>query len=962
MHLLTFQSDGGLTLTKDLLNDIPPYAILSHTWGKDEEEVTFQDISHGQGTDKLGYRKIEFCGKQAVADGYTHFWVDSCCIDKSNNAELSEALNSMFRWYQNAERCYVHLADVLKEKDDDGNTARSAWKGAFEKSRWFTRGWTLQELIAPSVVEFYSAEWQRLGDKESLVQQLYEITGVPIRALQGSPLLEFPVDELMSWSVGRQTKRGEDMAYCLLGMLNVYLSPIYGEGKQHALVRLGEEVAKRRSRDRGGKAGGSTGSSQTEKAPHPSALLPFGRDSDFVKRGEVLNGIHRKCVKPGSRTALVGLGGIGKSQLAIEYAYQTRDQSADTWVFWVHASNAARFEQSFRDIANYIQVPGRQGSTNIFQLVHDWLRDERRKWVLILDNVDDADFLFDRRGSQVGQTIGANGSKEQPLASYLPQCPNGSMLFTARNKDEARKLVEDRDIIVIKPMTMDEAIALLQKKLAAHHNDENLGDLAAALECMPLAIVQAAAYITLRAPFCSVQQYLDRFRENDRKKESLLNREGGQLRRDREAKNSIIVTWQISFEHVRQVRNSAADLLSFMSFFDGQGIPTVLVRKRNGSIITQSKYAKRNNENRDGADHISDDDDREEESVSESEPDDSFEDDVIALRNYSFVSVSNDGKTLTIHALIQLATRKWLAENNQLDQWEGQFLQNLNAELPNGEYENWERWRGRALQGQWDAAEELEVQVMETRRKKLGEDHPHTLTSMANLASTYWNQGRWSAAEELFVQVIETRRKKLGEDHPHTLTSMANLASTYRNQGRWSAAEELFVQVMETSRKKLGEDHPDTLTSMANLASTYRNQGRWSAAEELFVQVIETRRKKLGEDHPNTLTSIANLALTYWNQGRWSAAEELFVPVMETRRKKLGEDHPDTLSSMANLAFTWKSLGKDIEAINLMQECVRLQRSKIGPHHPDTTSSADALASWAAEGVGSGLEPSAVGE
>ncbi|KAH6648299.1 hypothetical protein BKA67DRAFT_521943 [Truncatella angustata] len=862
-------------------------------------------------------------------------------------------------------------------------------------------------------------------------------------------------------------------------MLNVYLSPIYGEGKQHALVRLGEEVAKRRSRDRGGKVGGaSTGSSQTERAPHPSALLPYGRDSDFVERGEVLNGIHRKCVKPGSRTALVGLGGIGKSQLAIEYAYQTRDQSADTWVFWVHASNAARFEQSFRDIANYIQVPGRQGSTNIFQLVHDWLRDERRKWVLILDNVDDADFLFDRRGSQVWQTIGANSSKEQPLASYLPQCPNGSMLFTARNKDEARKLVEDRDIIVIKPMTMDEAIALLQKKLAAHHNDENFGDLAAALECIPLAIVQAAAYITQRAPFCSVQQYLDRFRENDRKKESLLNREGGQLRRDREAKNSIIVTWQISFEHVRQVRNSAADLLSFMSFFDGQGIPTVLVRNRNESTITQSKYAKRNDENRDGADHISDHDDREEESVSESEPDDSFEGDVIALRNYSFISVSNDGKTLTIHALVQLATRKWLAENNQLDQWEGQFLQNLNAELPNGEYENWERcqlffphviltatrkpknrglwhdwalvlykgawyaWkmrngiqtetlallsmkarnkvlgedhddtlcsmvfvgRGHALQGQWSAAEELEMQVMETRRKKLGEDHPHTLTSMANLASTYRNQGRWSAAEELFIQVIETSRKKLGEDHPQTLTSMANLASTYwyqgrwsaaeelfmqvietsrkklgedhpdtltsianlastyRNQGRWSAAEELFMQVIETSRKKLGEDHPDTLTSMANLASTYRNQGRWSAAEELEVQVMETSRKKLGEDHPDTLTSMANLASTYRNHGRWSAAEELDMQVMETSRKKLGEDHPDTLNSMANLAFTWKSLGKDIEAINLMQECVRLQRSKIGTHHPDTISSADALASWAAEGVGSGLEPSAVGE
>jgi hypothetical protein len=147
MRLLTFQTAGPLVLTKDFIDDIPQYVILSHTWGKDEEEVTFQEILQGQGTEKPGYRKIEFCGKQAVVDGYTHFWVDSCCIDKSNNAELSEALNSMFRWYQNAEKCYVHLADVLTEKDDNNsNVARSAWEGAFEKSRWFTRGWTLQEL------------------------------------------------------------------------------------------------------------------------------------------------------------------------------------------------------------------------------------------------------------------------------------------------------------------------------------------------------------------------------------------------------------------------------------------------------------------------------------------------------------------------------------------------------------------------------------------------------------------------------------------------------------------------------------------------------------------------------------------------------------------------------------------------------------------------------------------------
>ncbi|KAK1775995.1 hypothetical protein QBC45DRAFT_480219 [Copromyces sp. CBS 386.78] len=166
------------------------------------------------------------------------------------------------------------------------------------------------------------------------------------------------------------------------------------------------------------------------------------------------------------------------------------------------------------------------------------------------------------------------------------------------------------------------------------------------------------------------------------------------------------------------------------------------------------------------------------------------------------------------------------------------------------------------------------------------------------------SQGRWEEAEKLDMQVMETRKVKLGADHPSTLTSMGNLASTFWNQGRWEEAEKLEVQVMETSKAKLGADHPDTLTSMANLASTYRSQGRWEEAEKLEVQVMEMSKAKLGADHPSTLTSIANLALTYKNQGRWGEAEKLEVQVMETRKAKLGADHPSTLTSMANLAFT----------------------------------------------------------
>ncbi|KAH6681362.1 hypothetical protein B0J14DRAFT_633104 [Halenospora varia] len=210
----------------------------------------------------------------------------------------------------------------------------------------------------------------------------------------------------------------------------------------------------------------------------------------------------------------------------------------------------------------------------------------------------------------------------------------------------------------------------------------------------------------------------------------------------------------------------------------------------------------------------------------------------------------------------------------------------------------------------------------------------------------YQDQGRWKEAEKLFVQVMETRKRVLGQEHPDTLTSIANLASTYWNQGRWEEAEKLEVQVVETRKRVLGQEHPDTLTSIANLASTYRNQGRWEEAEKLEVQVVETSKRVLGQEHPDTLTSIANLALTYWNQGRWEEAEKLFVQVVETRKRVLGQEHPGTLTSMANLAKTWKNQNRDAEALDLMSLSLDLMSIKLGADHPTTLACALEYSTW----------------
>jgi hypothetical protein len=242
MRLLYTASDGKLRWTKDIVSneDIPPYAILSHTWG--EQEVVFDNLNDIENTDdinaqsKEGYRKIRFCAQQAKLDGLDYFWVDTCCIDKANNKELSKAINSMFRWYRNAKRCYVFLSDV------ENDTLEGDGESVFKQSRWFDRGWTLQELLAPQSVEFFSKNGARLGDKESLKHAIHEVTGIPFKALLGSDMSEFDVVERFSWAANRQTTEEEDGAYCLFGIFDIHLPLIYGEGKEKALKRLKKEI------------------------------------------------------------------------------------------------------------------------------------------------------------------------------------------------------------------------------------------------------------------------------------------------------------------------------------------------------------------------------------------------------------------------------------------------------------------------------------------------------------------------------------------------------------------------------------------------------------------------------------------------------------------------------------------------------------------------------------------------
>ncbi|KAK4207231.1 hypothetical protein QBC37DRAFT_392927 [Rhypophila decipiens] len=364
------------------------------------------------------------------------------------------------------------------------------------------------------------------------------------------------------------------------------------------------------------------------------------------------------------------------------------------------------------------------------------------------------------------------------------------------------------------------SFTLLEKKLGPLPDMDVATDLVQALDLVPLAISQAAAYIQARAPWSSPEKYLSEFRKSERRRSKLLQYDAGDLRRDGGASNAILTTWQISFEHIRTKGPSAADLLSLMSFFDRQGIPECVLEPSKTTNMARDRGLNKavDEESNDGDTTA----DREDDSTgSDDNLDDNldgdidgrFEDDMAMLRDYCLIAVAETGDEFEIHGLVQLSTRKWLEVFERQEIFQDQFIERIAASFPIGE---------------------------KAREKELGREDMATLETISLFALVQKDQGRWKEAESLFVQVVETSSRVLGEEHPSTLTSMGNLASTFGNQGRWKEAESLEVQVMETRKRVLGEEHPSTLTSMANLASTFGNQGRWKEAESLYSSLLSS--------------------------------------------------------------------------------------------------------------------------
>ncbi|KAF2679379.1 HET-domain-containing protein [Lentithecium fluviatile CBS 122367] len=973
MRLLKVEDDGRLSLTEFDGNNIPPYAILSHTWGADYEEVTFKDVRTGGGkrrkvvfkdvltgggkrkeatfkdvvtgkgkSKEFGYKKILFCAGQAVNDDLEYFWIDTCCIDKDSSAELAKAINSMFRWYHKAAKCYVYLSDVSTAQPTEDPFFQQVWKSAFCHSKWFTRGWTLQELLAPKSVEFFSAEGERLGSRLELLQEIHEKTKIPIQALQGNQLSGFSIDERMSWAASRQTKHEEDAAYCLLGIFDIHMPLIYGEGRQKALGRLLKEI-------------GESNNHGSLISPSTLSTVPFIRNSDFVDRPDILARIRAKCVLPTghvARVALVGFGGVGKSQIAIEYAYSISG-SRNTLVLWVYAGTKTGVEQDYRKIADDNRIPGRdQPEVDILGLVKKWLRNECQKpWTMILDNVDDR-------------------SMAEYVDNFIPQ--NGFVLVTSRSEDAAAYLVGGHtNIIPVGPMGKEQALDLLHKRLRreVEWDDGKASDLVKALEYIPLAISQAASFLNHKVPKYTLSLYLYEIGKEGEKGGYLEQAypDRWRVRTSFEHANSVVLTWHKSFRCIQAERPTAAALLSVMSFFDRQEIPEHLVYI-SGARSYQFTFHRWLLSNQDiyallmaiagpilvlsylgirlsvvisllaalgtisilpVISH-----------ANQAYPRNLLEtlktifqrfynwrnvsrvdidEDIILLRNYAFISQDLKSNCYQMHRLVQLSVRKWLENKCRFTRIKEESLLALLEAFPTPDQEDWigsksllphaeavmgfapfrnayllpyttlshttayyaRIWKGhRALRENVDNATARTRQLFD----------PKDVLALQCGFSLSWllmSDGKYNEATNWAKRVLQGREMVFGSNSLDTLSAYSSLALMLQCQGNYEEAEQMSRKAGDGFKETLGVDHSITQRNNNILGSILLFKGRHTEAEELFLEVMNARKGVLGEEHPDTLTSMANLAATYRNQGRWKEAEELEVKVMETRNDVL---------------------------------------------------------------------------
>lgn len=623
-------------------------------------------------------------------------------------------------------------------------------------------------------------------------------------------------------------------------------------------------------------------------------------------------------------------------------------------MFWVSAGTKARVDESLKAIAETVKLPVREQSTvEVMKHLEGWLSTETNgKWFMVLDSVEDCNVLYNT-AKKAKQSSLSEEDEANSLLMRLLQSPNGSFLITTRYKKLASRITPNhKSIIDVGPMDSSQALGLLKHQCGENADTDAGRELVKALEFIPLAISQAAAYIQQESPLTTVKKYLDEFQNNEENKSRLMDHEENGLRQDPRIKRAILRTFRISFDAIRSKQRSATDLLSLMCFFDCQGIPNYLIQ----SSIDD-------NANSVGAA-------------------DSFRDDISMLRSYCLVMVNETGDIFMMHGLIQLSARNWLLASHELERFKARYINRLATAFPDPEYSNWRKCRelfahaeGAINQrpegddeslkkwafllhkaalfandhGRYVVAGNMARMAHAERDRMLGNAHEETLASLARLSTILMHSGFPEEAQPLLANVINQSKAAFGMTHPNTMAHGSFYALLSTGLGQSPEAELLHLTVIRMQQQALGVQHTDTLTSMYNLMLTLIQRRDWKHAELVALNVLHNQREVLGEDHPDTMLSMSGLATIYHNQGLLEDAEELEVFAESRRKMVLGEEHPHTLISMNNLARIWKDLGRVDKAIELMEACIQGRVHTLGPEHPQTKASLHMLESWYSE-------------
>jgi tetratricopeptide (TPR) repeat protein/tRNA A-37 threonylcarbamoyl transferase component Bud32 len=669
-----------------------------------------------------------------------------------------------------------------------------------------------------------------------------------------------------------------------------------------------------------GEAGGASAPPPHPQAPPPLLNIPYHRNLFFTGREDTLQRLAAAFFTehdgPWPRAQVIcGLGGMGKTQLAIEYAYRYRAHYRA--ILWAKADTAETLLAEYAGIAELLNLQqGEHDQQRSAEAVKHWL-EAHSDWLLILDNVDDLAV--------------ANEFMPREGAGHILLTARSQVIGTLARHIALEKMGPDEGALFL----LRRAKILAQEAELAAASDADIieaQDIARIMDGLPLALDQAGAYIEETA--CGLFEYLERFRGQHG---ALLDLRGeaGSVSTHPEP---VAATWLLSFEKVAYESPLAADMLKLCAFLDPDGIPEEIFA---GAIADPDGTLHSSPAALDGA--------------------------IATLRRFSLVRRNQEINMLTMHRLVQTVLRDRMSEQEQR-RWAEGAVRGVNSIFPEGDQvASWpqchrsmpsvraclplvELWSmtfpeaARLLdqaglylleQAQYTQARILFQKALAMREELVGSEHLDVAESLSNLAGPYLYQGMYAQAEPLFERSLAIRLKLQGQSHPDVAVALNNLALLYKQQGKYSQAEPLFHQALAIWAEIQGLAHPDVAGTLNNLALLYQEQEKFAQAEEFYRQALAIWERIRGPVHPDVATGLNNLAMLLHRLGKYSQAESLFQRALEIREKTLGPEHPATAHGLHYLARVHQSQWKYAEAERFFKHALRIRKQSLGAEHPD---------------------------